>query len=52
MYFKIIIFGIVFCAKRVHEKLIKSKNMAISMDYGEYNFASDYEKNIGEKYYN
>lgn len=40
MYFKIIIFGIIFCVNQIHKTMINSNKMTISIDYGEYNFGS------------
>lgn len=50
MYFKLLITGIIFRVDHIHKKFIKTKNMKISMDYGEYNFSTQYENNSGKHF--
>ncbi|XP_025206178.1 uncharacterized protein LOC112602358 [Melanaphis sacchari] len=43
MYIPIIIIGVILCVNHVHKNLINSKNMTITMDYSEYNLATESE---------
>lgn len=48
MYIRIVIIGVILCVNQVHKNLIRSKNMTISMNYGEYGLATEHEKKLGE----
>jgi len=48
MFIQIVIIGIILCVNHVHKSLIRSNNITISMDYAEYNLATESEKELGE----
>ncbi|XP_027839231.2 uncharacterized protein LOC114121205 [Aphis gossypii] len=40
-YIPIVIIGVILCVNQVHKDLISSKNMAITMEYSEYNLVTE-----------